>query len=404
VVQGAAAQGGTAMKKNSVRERGQALVLVALLMVVFMGMLMLVLEGALAASAVLCLKDYTPEAAKLEGEKYAIQLNGADTANVQINAAAKEVTVTTKKGGNTFFGGLFGFNEISASATAGANCCSPFSGSGMIPMGFFCRTWDPDSDSPACGVKLFLPTDAVPHLLPTNPEWKAHMVIFGTSEPTWEKCIQNGYDSTNPDAVDCQDPDGDGVANVYGDNGTRGWLDLFGKYDKNNYNINTIISQEIQSPYIVPNLWVGPTSGVTNSTFGEVYCKLTLGKNCKEPLKLFWETTVPIFNKYCQVNGPPHPDTPCNPQAPYDPVLETDGLGKNYYRLAGVGRFRVTCVDYQGQPSCPYRLDSKLFTKGGKEDASISTIEGYFIKGNFDQMDRTCGGIDFGQYLIPLNK
>jgi hypothetical protein len=57
-----------------------------------------------------------------------------------------------------------------------------------------------------------------------------------------------------------------------------------------------------------------------------------------------------------------------------------------------------------GQPSCPYRISTQLFTKNGYEDASISTIEGYFVKGNYDGNNKSCGGIDFGQYLIPLNK
>jgi hypothetical protein len=124
----------TQKRSNRSRESGQTLVLVALLLVGFVGMLGLVLDGGniyfqrrrmqnaadagAIAGAVILAKNGTGEQARTKALEYAVAQNLADSAQVTISA--NSVTVVAHETANMTFARILGINNIDVNATAEA--------------------------------------------------------------------------------------------------------------------------------------------------------------------------------------------------------------------------------------------------------------------------------------------
>ena len=116
-------------------QRGQALIQVALMMVVLLGFVALAVDvgytygerrrmqnaadaGALAGARELCFGD--PNMAVATAWAYAVTRNGAQEADVSIEDYT--VTVTARETANTFIAGVVGYPTMEVSAIAAAEC------------------------------------------------------------------------------------------------------------------------------------------------------------------------------------------------------------------------------------------------------------------------------------------
>jgi hypothetical protein len=140
-------------KRNG--QGGQALVQVALMMVVLLGFVALAVDvgftygerrrmqnaadaGALAGARELCFGD--PNMAIDTAWAYAVTRNGAQQADVSIENYT--VTVTARETVNTFIAGIVGYPTMDVSAIAAAECGEARSAAGLWPVAFYIPVWE----------------------------------------------------------------------------------------------------------------------------------------------------------------------------------------------------------------------------------------------------------------------
>ena len=146
------------MSKRKRRENGQSLILVALLLLVFIGILALVFDGgytyfmrrnaqnaadagALAGARVYC--DNLDAALGRETALNYVHENDAlvypNDSTTDIGISGNKVTVETVIEFNNFFGRIFGRKTTQAVAHAAAGCYSPSIAEGVLPVIWFCK-------------------------------------------------------------------------------------------------------------------------------------------------------------------------------------------------------------------------------------------------------------------------
>jgi hypothetical protein len=151
------------------RERGQVLIMVAVMVVALFGFLALALDvgniyggrrrmqnaadaGALAGARDLCFGSGDPVQAKLVAEDYAINRNGAQSADVVVQDGIT-VSVVARQTLDTFVAGVIGIWTADTAAEAAAICGKAVSLSNVWPMAFDSSSWD---ENYACGQHLIL--------------------------------------------------------------------------------------------------------------------------------------------------------------------------------------------------------------------------------------------------------
>jgi hypothetical protein len=156
------------------KPRGQVLILVALSLLVLFAFVALGVDvgqayrerrsmqnaadaGALAGAYELCFGDGVTQAdreadAITEATDYATTRNGADGAEVMVNAPLT-VTVVASKTVSTFFAGLIGFDKIDVDADATAACGKAQAAGLVWPIGFDMTSFPDEQD---CGRKVVL--------------------------------------------------------------------------------------------------------------------------------------------------------------------------------------------------------------------------------------------------------
>jgi hypothetical protein len=387
VVQGAAAQGGAAMKKHSVRERGQALVLVALLMVVFMGMLMLVLDGgmmylhrrnaqnaadagALAGAAKICQTTPDNNAAITAATTYAKTYNSATDIKIGF-PETRTIVVTTTVTTSSFFANVFGQSELTAKAVAAAGCSGISTGTGHLPFAFPCIppeiVGDDDNDNKprSCDLKYG-----------PQPE---NRTLLATSETFWEEyCATAG--------VDCSD-----ILRM----ADRGWLDFDGKNsntgDKDT-DIKDFIDNGFQGELTVPS-WLPSFPGTVTEGFKWITDKYKPGDIFVIPL---------IELPQCELKNKELPNsTSCVNYEAGDGFVEKGN--DIYYRVVAHAYFVYTCALVEGKPP-PYEPPCENIKRDSIVgiSPSLKTIEGYFITES--EYDAGGGGYFAGPYVIKLIK
>jgi len=146
------------------RQRGQTLVLVALLLVLFLAFLALVLDlgnaysqrrmmqnaadaGALAGARALA-RDQSQNAVTAAAENYAKSLNGAQLCGTQVLSTS--VVVTVQKTFPTFFGYVIGVPKVTVGAVAEAGFDATEVFTGLMPMAVSdeAMAWARDSKNP----------------------------------------------------------------------------------------------------------------------------------------------------------------------------------------------------------------------------------------------------------------
>lgn len=360
------------MKKQNTHEQGQSLVLVALMLFVFFGMLLLVVDGgngyatrrqaqnaadagALAGAHAYCSNGLDEVQGEEVAINYAVTRNRADSAVVAF-PGNKEIVVTATIVNDNFFGSLFGQQQMEVSATAASRCFTPSMGDGMIPMAFYCQEYVQGSESPDCGIKYDV------------------MTMFGDSVATTDSCQPNG-------PMDC-DLNDDGIRDVLNEESNRGWLNLDGG-NSNTDELTSWILNGYNGPEIFAGLWLGGGGGVTSAVFDAA--KQQEGKT----------VLVPIFDGSC--NGIPTTTNYCLRPGDQVRVGNSPNL---YYRIAGFAFFHITCVKRLGSDVCPFRD-----TVGYPSSNNIKSIEGYFVEGTARDLEPgEGGGVDMGVYIIRLSQ
>jgi hypothetical protein len=419
-------------------EKGQSLVLVALLLFGFMAILALVLDGgmtyfhrrnaqnaadagALAGARVYC-ETEDAAAGRAAAINY-VETNGAElfdeNGNGTIDPAEEPqisggaVTVKTEVAFGTFFGRVLGRDEITATAYAKAGCYSPTLGRGVIPTVWACRPpvngWPQDSTS--CQQQR-ITWELLQDYLDTsdNPDTEHGCFSYGNGQVCPElyivmdslsydgdfNCIEddpiNGY-------LTC-DLDGDGESDWVAEGG-RSWVDLDGGPSSPENCTPTSSEGGSELTYWIENgygcdlnihTWVPEQGGVANSIFQTVE-----DRRQTNPL-----VVLPVFDDFCD----DYPSTGCPTKYhPGTDIIHT--MQPMYFHIKGFSAFYITCVREHPSDNCPgitraMDLNTQL-TKGQKQ--STVSIEGYFLTGYVPGLEgRDDFEFDTGVFTVYLDQ
>jgi hypothetical protein len=361
------------MKAWIYREKGQSLVIVAILLVALIGMLALTLDGgfaylqrrgaqtaadagALAGARQLC-ETGDANLAVDSALNYAIDRNGADEASAYI--ADGNVTVEAYITFSTFFGRIFSRPEITAAAIAAARCEPAGAAANVLPIAWSC------------------PPDDV---IVEDDIWKCGMQ-YGENEPYIimqsdrigeDDCISQGG------SIDC-DIDGDGVDELKS-GGNRSWIYL----DTDGGGADALRDWIIDGfpGKLYSHTWFPGKEGVADAIFMSIEFRVG------EPVLL------PVYN--ARTEG--------LPTSPWihenDLVIENNAYSSTYYHVITFAKFIPTCVRATGADHCAYydtlRAEGTLVPQD-------KTVEGYFEPGTWDGVEG--GGTWYaGVYAIALTR
>ena len=383
--------------KHGVGENGQSLVIVALLMIFFAGILALALDGgyayfyrrtaqvaadagALAGAREYCQSNDT-NTAQTVAIDYAVTRNRATSAAVDFGY--KVITVTTTIPFNTFFAGLLGHPNGTVSATAAAGCFSPGAGTGVLPVAWACSpivtggTSNITGTVGTCDIEYGTYDPPVPGPL---------YVIMDDDQATDIYC-QDPVTGLPTTGLDC-DLDDDMVNDIFA-GGDRSWLDLGGGGGGASNLSNWILNGF--SGTLNMHTWLGGQTGVANSIFQSA--EQRVGD----------VVVLPVFDMFCDLGTP---SINCSSLYHYGTDSEVIDGGSLYYHIVTFSAFRITCVDAPGaRPpgGCPGHNAVKAVNPG--LHPNFRTIEGYFIHGYVPGLSgKPGGGIDAGAYSIYLLK
>lgn len=388
------------MDSNSVNtnqhsEKGQNVILIALLMMVLIGLLALVLDGgfsyasrrsaqnaadagALAGANILCAAEGGD--AYAEAWEYAVTRNAAVDADIAI--AEKVITVTATIPHQSFFAGLIGQNVITTTATATAGCFAPCFSEGVLPVAWACTPpvgGDPEDD---CEIQAGTIDPDVPGPL--------YMVMDSEKAADDYKC-QNPITHEPAGYLDC-DFDDDGVDDLIVGGG-RSWLDLNGDSSSAS-ELKTWI--EGGYAYEIPNhLWLPGSSAVDTSVF--ISAKTRVGDF----------VILPVFNDYTLDCDPEPTESGCHSQwhTGVDDEFPTSGTSKDYFHIISFSLFKITGVSTSAGPGgCEGDCTAKNYLVDTLHwmDANTKTIEGYFVEGYVPGLGGKCD-YDAGAYTIYLD-
>jgi Putative Flp pilus-assembly TadE/G-like len=368
-------------------EKGQSLLLVALLMLVFLGLLAIAMDGgnayamrraaqtaadagALAGAREICIDP--PGDPYSRAWEYSVGRNHATNADVTIDNG--EVTVVAQITFRTFFAAILGRPQVTASAVATAGCFSPSGGTGVLPIAWSCRLPVGASDSDDCTIKygddqIYIIMDSEK----TGPD------------PDQDFYCQDPLTHLPAGALDC-DYNDDGINDILA-GGDRSWLDLNGGGGGASEMSDWILNGFPDEVHI--HTWMGGQSGVAESVFQTANSQV--GK----------DVVIPVFDQYCDQPGS-LPETSCpalyHSGDPQDVTVPSGGTSTLYYHIISFSVFHITCVDAPPYGPCPAHKDAGI--KG-----NVKTIEGYFVQGPVPGLTGRPGdGIDAGAYSLYLTR
>jgi Flp pilus assembly protein TadG len=379
------------------KEKGQSLIIITLLLLVFLGMMAFVIDGgmsyanrrsaqnaadagALAGANELC-KGNGAVAATNRAIDYAVNKNKATSAIAIPDLANLRINVTTKVGYNTFFANILGRPVMTVTAESSAGCYSPCSANKILPVSWACEP--PVTGSPglnSCSV-ISVPEGT------TDPPLYIVMDTRKTSDTkSGEFCRLPAsvcaVDPTNPECdpsfgVNC-DTDGDG----YNDNispGDRGWLSL----DGSSGNPKGWMSPPdfYDGAPVYPHTWDPVMSGAMDAAFSTAADYL-VGE----------VVLIPVVDRVCD-KGIPEINCP----GEYDSGDTTNpGSGNTYWRIIKFSAFKITCVnmgskDYAIPPETKCTAADLFRELNPQFKNQYKSIEGYFVKDYNPNLQGKCG-------------
>jgi hypothetical protein len=370
---------------NSSSERGQSMVLIAMLMVVLIGLSALVLDGglgfakrrqaqnaadaaALAGADALCDNDAGTNPRNI-AEEYVISNGGNQPAYEDIIIGDREVTVTAFVSHPTFFAGIFGTDEITASATATAGCFAPCSLTGILPVAWACQPPAGGTVTDSCAVDYG--TMSTPGPL---------YIIMDSEKTSGDVYCQDPPNSGLPSGtLDC-DLDDDGYDDLML-GGDRSWLDLSGGGGGAS-ELSNWITNGFPHP-IYPHTWFAGQSGVATSIYH------TAEERVGDIVFL------PVFTAFCE--GLPASVCPAL-YHPEDTTVVSPSASQLYFHVLTFSPFRITCVSASAGEHCPGKDYARSVNPSIK--ANTKSIEGYFIEDYVGS--GACDGPYAGAYTIYL--
>ncbi len=408
-------------------EKGQNLVVFAVLIVVLVALAGLVIDGgftlvtrrqaqnaadagALAGAEALC--NGNVDLAVPQARDYAINRNQAKTADVIV--ATKNITVTTTIPHETFLMRIFGTNTVNTTATASAGCYVPCSMTGVLPVAWFCEV-PPSQQDPTngCGItyqplnktdpQLWVIMDAIKTVDDICQDPVSHLPADGldcdpnndgVNELIGGVC-QDPVTHLPADALDC-DLNNDGVNDVFagGDDqtgGNRAWLDLNGSGSSSGNGSNELRQWVLNGFGGVLNdhTWYAGQSGVANDVFQAV--DDIVGTI----------VYLPVYDEF-PCNGLPEPNCP-DLYHTQDNTIVSNGASATYYHVITFSAFKITCVSAPGATNSPPTCPGKEAALAANPDLpnNLKTIEGYFVQ--VDGGTGKCEGTDAGVHTMYLN-
>ena len=419
------------MSKRKRRENGQSLILVALLLVVFIGILALVFDGgytyfmrrnaqnaadagALAGARIYCETlveaDGINEAVKYVHENDALVSPNDLPPYLGIDITGNRVTVDTYIEFDNFFGKIFGRDKTIAPAHAVAGCYSPSLAEGVLPIIWYCK---PSLTGGVGGgeecLEQFINWEQLQTYLAQNPlqlNDELYIVMDDLKLPDEGlPCIED--DPVN--GIYICDWDGDGKLDKIGS--SRGWTNLDG-WDGNPDNPNCFPDSDsvgeleywIAEGYECPletHTWT-PKSNFSNPTglYAAAACRVNQAAcnkgNSKGPLVL-----LPVYDDDCPRETPASGKLlDCKPPLPpeikwhdgVDTIRFNNPADKPYYfHIINFAPFYITCIrtpdgiwtqegKLKGSADCPgyKKLEEKNpIIKGN----NTKSVEGYFLWG-----------------------
>lgn len=376
------------------RERGQNLVVFAILMIVFLALAGLVIDGgfslakrreaqnaadagALAGAEVLC-KGGTEADAQAQALDYAGR-NGAVKPLPLIDFGTDGITVTATITHETFLARIFGSDVVSPTAAASAGCYVPCSVRGVLPVAWLCEDLATGSQE-ACGIHYTGGS--------TGPQL---YVIMDAVKSSGDVCMDPPNSGQPAGALDC-DLNDDGI-NELKTGGGRSWLDLDGSGGGSNQLVDWVLGGYDGS--LREHTWFAGQSGVANDVFqavGDIVDTIVL---------------LPVFDTF-PCNG--QPDINCPnlyhnkpPDEWQDEMILTSGTSQLYFHVVSFSAFHITCVEapgIPGHPTCPGK--AAAIAANPSIPQNTKSIEGYFVEYNAGQ--GKCTGPNVGVHTIYLNR
>lgn len=380
-------------------EKGQSLVIFAVLMVVLIALAALAIDGgfslakrreaqnaadsgALAGAAILC-EGGTQDEARAQAIDYAGR-NGAAYPAPVIGFGQRGITVTTTITHDTFLAGIFGIDIVSPRASASAGCYIPCNISGILPIAWLCQT-PPGPGFNGCGVQYGDPSDP-----------NALYVIMDSINTANDVC-QDPITHLPSAGWDCDlnnDGANDLMAGSDATGGNRSWLDLNGGGGGSSELVDWVLGR--YGGTLTKHTWYGGQTGVTNNVFQAV------GTVVGQIVFLPVYDSLPCSGRpdiYCPTRFHTNP-----PDDAQDTIVFTGGDSSTlYYHVVSFSAFLVTCVEapgIPGNPDCPGKNLARTVNPGIPENTK--TIEGYFVQ--YDAGSGRCEGFDAGVHTIYLNK
>jgi hypothetical protein len=399
--------------------KGQILIIVALMILGLMAMLGLVIDGgnayfhrrqaqlaadagALAGARAYCLTEEVA-AAEASAWEYAVDRNDIDNADTTVDETTGDVTVETRITYNTFFVGLLGQDQSTATAKAVAACTPPTTGHGIMPVAYSC--------TPA-----ILPGDLEPEPGELGTGDCELLLMDHFEDPGDELCTfgEDPYyivvdsdqlaedivceDPTNPGGegeegvsyVDCDFNDDGQIDILPISAGNKSWLDLDGG-GGGAADLKDWVENGLDETVAVHTWFTGET-GVVGSVYDAIYDH-QLGN----------DVIIPVFDLLCG-DDPRIPEAMCEYHSQDTVVTGCETIGcrpGDYFHIISFVLFHVECIDQGSHGPCPaneYLID--LFDL----PASATSIEGCFVDGFDAGLGGGEGEVDLGTYVIYLKE
>jgi hypothetical protein len=443
-------------------ENGQSLVILALGIIAFVAILALVVDGAnayaarrqaqnaadagaLAGATFMC-KNHDQAGAIVQAKDYAINKNGAESADVTASLSAGTVVVTATVDKPTFFAGVLGFLNVTPRAVAAAECRPPV-GMGVLPVAWACRSTvvggmnvpgedcaqilidDPICDGPYDLDCTYILMDSVKvkdnnkggkcnpdQTDPTQSDYcyTQNDLVCSAHGPDVDPTYNCSY--VAPNTTDC-DINNDCIDELM-TGGARSWLDLDGGGGGAS-ELSDWIVNGFPDP-IPPHKWIPEESGVATSIF-HTAADAVVGE----------DVVLPVFNHLCDH----YPDVStitetigaCEYYLPWD-NLDLASSNMNFHIIT-FAEFHVTCVqtgqnkvdaetgyvfldgngkdcnghaaavnnEYNCDPNPPHKCETSI-------DDNDKTIEGYFKDVNLGGYSGPGNWEDAGTFTVVLTK
>jgi hypothetical protein len=374
-------------------QRGQSLVLVAILLVVFIGMLAVVLDGgygylqrraaqtaadagALAGASEWCETGIASVAVDRALE-YAITRNEALNATATITEGI--VRVETEIPFSTFFGMIFNRPQLIAAAEAEAGCFAPGEGVGVLPIAYSCAdgVFEADDSDP-----FERYCDLAEYSYPDDDIYRHYLIMNSNKTDDDIKCM-----SEPGGTIDC-DIDNDGIDELL-IGGNRSWLDLSGAGSDAGNGSNELCSW-IENGYprgVEIHTWFAGQPGVSNNVF-----------KCVNNV-VGTEVYLPVYDAITYSAPGPGDGGYHNG----DGVVLSNGNSVTYYHVISFAKFVPTCIHSGGgDRDCDLY---NAFRDEGILGPNDKTIEGYFLEGFATGLSgKPSDGVYVGAYTVYLIK